>query len=81
MASSGSDKLTAGNLVVHAQALSPNTGQHMMLGYWNKPEATAETLKDSWLHTGDLCTVDEDGFITICDRMKDMIISGSQSYA
>jgi acyl-CoA synthetase (AMP-forming)/AMP-acid ligase II len=54
-------------------------GQHMMLGYWNKPEATAETLKDGWLHTGDLCTVDEDGFITICDRMKDMIISGGEN--
>ncbi|MFK8049790.1 MAG: long-chain fatty acid--CoA ligase [Halioglobus sp.] len=54
-------------------------GQHMMIGYWNKPEATAEALKDGWLHTGDLCTVDEDGFITICDRMKDMIISGGEN--
>lgn len=54
-------------------------GQHMMIGYWNKPEATAETLKDGWLHTGDLCTLDEDGFITICDRMKDMIISGGEN--
>lgn len=54
-------------------------GQHMMLGYWNKPEATAEALRDGWLHTGDLCTVDEDGFITICDRMKDMIISGGEN--
>jgi acyl-CoA synthetase (AMP-forming)/AMP-acid ligase II len=54
-------------------------GQHMMLGYWNKPEATAEALKDGWLHTGDLCTVDEDGFISICDRMKDMIISGGEN--
>ncbi len=54
-------------------------GQHMMLGYWNNPEATAEALRDGWLHTGDLCTVDEDGFITICDRMKDMIISGGEN--
>lgn len=54
-------------------------GQHMMVGYWNKPEATAEALRDGWLHTGDLCTVDEDGFITICDRMKDMIISGGEN--
>jgi acyl-CoA synthetase (AMP-forming)/AMP-acid ligase II len=54
-------------------------GQHMMVGYWNKPEATAEALQDGWLHTGDLCTVDEDGFITICDRMKDMIISGGEN--
>lgn len=54
-------------------------GKHMMLGYWNKPEATAETLKDGWLYTGDLCTVDADGFITICDRKKDMIISGGEN--
>lgn len=54
-------------------------GKHMMLGYWNKPEATAEALKDGWLYTGDLCTVDEDGFITICDRKKDMVISGGEN--
>ncbi|MEH6551244.1 MAG: long-chain-fatty-acid--CoA ligase [Pseudomonadales bacterium] len=54
-------------------------GRHMMLGYWNKPEATAETLIDGWLYTGDLCTVDEDGFITICDRKKDMVISGGEN--
>lgn len=54
-------------------------GRHMMLGYWNKPEATAETLKDGWLYTSDLCTVDVDGFITICDRKKDMIISGGEN--
>jgi O-succinylbenzoate-CoA ligase len=54
-------------------------GQHIMLGYWNKPEATAEALKDGWLYTGDLCTVDEDGFITICDRKKDMVISGGEN--
>ena len=54
-------------------------GKHMMLGYWNKPEATAEALKNGWLYTGDLCTVDEDGFITICDRKKDMIISGGEN--
>ncbi len=55
------------------------SGSHMMQGYWNNPEATAETLVDGWLHTGDLCTVDEDGFLTICDRMKDMIISGGEN--
>lgn len=54
-------------------------GRHMMLGYWNKPEATAEALKDGWLYTSDLCTVDADGFITICDRKKDMIISGGEN--
>jgi acyl-CoA synthetase (AMP-forming)/AMP-acid ligase II len=54
-------------------------GKHMMLGYWNNPEATSEALKDGWLHTGDLCTIDADGFITIRDRKKDMIISGGEN--
>jgi fatty-acyl-CoA synthase len=47
-----------------------------MIGYWNKPEATAATLVDGWLHTGDLAKVDEDGFIYIAGRKKDMIITG-----
>jgi O-succinylbenzoate-CoA ligase len=54
-------------------------GRHMMKEYWNNPEATASTLKDGWLHTGDICTWDAEGFITICDRMKDMIISGGEN--
>lgn len=54
-------------------------GRHMMKGYWNNPEATAETLRDGWLHTGDICTWDSEGFVTICDRMKDMIISGGEN--
>lgn len=47
-----------------------------MLGYWNNPEATAETLRGGWLHTGDIGCFDEDGFVTLKDRSKDMIISG-----
>lgn len=54
-------------------------GRHMMKGYWNNPEATAGALVDGWLHTGDVCTMDADGFITICDRLKDMIISGGEN--
>ena len=54
-------------------------GRHIMQEYWNNPEATAETLRDGWLHTGDVCTWDEEGFVTICDRMKDMIISGGEN--
>ncbi|TDG14109.1 long-chain-fatty-acid--CoA ligase [Seongchinamella unica] len=54
-------------------------GRHMMKEYWNNPRATAETLRDGWLHTGDICTWDEEGFITICDRKKDMIISGGEN--
>jgi long-chain acyl-CoA synthetase len=51
-------------------------GPQVMNGYWQKPEATAETLTDGWLHTGDIATMDEDGYFYIVDRKKDMIISG-----
>jgi long-chain acyl-CoA synthetase len=52
-----------------------------MKGYWKQPEATAEALRDGWLYTGDLATVDEDGYISIVDRKKDMIIvSGYNVY-
>jgi fatty-acyl-CoA synthase len=51
-------------------------GPIVMRGYWNKPEQTAEALADDWLHTGDVAREDEDGFFTIVDRKKDMIVSG-----
>jgi acyl-CoA synthetase (AMP-forming)/AMP-acid ligase II len=54
-------------------------GAHNMKCYWNNPEATAETIRDGWLHTGDIALMDEDGFITIHDRVKDMIISGGEN--
>jgi len=54
-------------------------GASAMHGYWNKPEQTAEILKDGWVHTGDGGTMDEDGFITIVDRVKDMIITGGEN--
>ena len=54
-------------------------GAHAMLGYWNKPEQTAETLRDGWVHTGDGARMDEDGFIYIVDRVKDMIITGGEN--
>jgi fatty-acyl-CoA synthase len=46
------------------------------VGYWNNPEATAQTLKDGWLYSGDLGVLDENGLLTFVDRMKDIIISG-----
>ncbi|MFP8875162.1 MAG: AMP-binding protein, partial [Myxococcota bacterium] len=54
-------------------------GPHIMLGYWNRPEATAETIVDGWLHSGDVATMDEEGFVTIVDRVKDMLISGGEN--
>jgi acyl-CoA synthetase (AMP-forming)/AMP-acid ligase II len=54
-------------------------GAHIMTGYWNRPDATAETIRDGWLHTGDLATVDKEGFVFIQDRKKDMIITGGEN--
>lgn len=54
-------------------------GPHIMRGYWNRPEATAETVVDGWLRTGDIATMDDDGFVTIMDRVKDMLISGGEN--
>jgi long-chain acyl-CoA synthetase len=51
-------------------------GTAVMLGYWNNAKANAETLKDGWLRTGDVGRLDEDGFLTLSDRSKDVIISG-----
>lgn len=51
-------------------------GHNVMKGYWGRPEATAETVKDGWLHTGDLARVDEEGYYSIVDRKKDLVIRG-----
>lgn len=60
-----------GEIVIRSEAL--------MIGYWNNPKATAETIRDGWLHTGDVGTVDEEGFIFVVDRLKDMIVSGGEN--
>jgi len=54
-------------------------GPNVMLGYWKNPEQTADALRDGWLHTGDMATMDEDGYIYIVDRKHDMIISGGEN--
>ena len=54
-------------------------GENLMRGYWNRPEATQEAIVDGWFHTGDVATVDEDGFFTIVDRKKDLILRGGMN--
>ena len=54
-------------------------GPQVMQEYWGQPDATAEALRDGWMHTGDVAYRDEEGFIYICDRVKDMIISGGEN--
>ena len=54
-------------------------GAPVIKGYINRPEATAETITDGWLHTGDVANIDEDGFIFIVDRVKDMVLRGGEN--
>ena len=52
-----------------------------MAGYWRQPEATANVISGDWFHTGDLATVDDENYILIVDRCKDMILSGGENIA
>lgn len=54
-------------------------GPGVMKGYWNQPELTAETLRGGWMHTGDAGYMDDDGFLYVVDRIKDMIITGGEN--
>jgi fatty-acyl-CoA synthase len=54
-------------------------GPNVMLGYWNRPDATAEVMDGEWFRSGDVAVVDDEGYVTIVDRMKDMIISGGEN--
>jgi long-chain acyl-CoA synthetase len=54
-------------------------GAVVMAGYWRNPDATAQTLRNGWLHTGDVGSFDDDGYLTLKDRSKDMIISGGSN--
>ena len=65
------DGTSAGEIVVQSDA--------NMLGYWRRPDLTAETIKDGWMWTGDVATWDEEGYVFIVDRAKDMIISGGEN--
>jgi len=65
------DSSTPGEIVVASEA--------NMLGYWEKPELSAQTLRDGWMYTGDVAVWDSEGYIFIVDRAKDMIISGGEN--
>jgi len=54
-------------------------GPQTMRGYWNDPDTTSRTLRSGWLHSGDVGVMDEEGFVTIIERLKDMIISGGEN--
>jgi long-chain acyl-CoA synthetase len=54
-------------------------GPQVMKGYWNRPDATAETIVDGWLRTGDIGRVDDEGFVYVEDRAKDMILRGGEN--
>jgi fatty-acyl-CoA synthase len=67
------DSSTIGEIVARSN--------HVMIGYWNRPAETAEALRGGWLRTGDLAVVDPDGYLTIVDRKKDVIVSGGENIA
>jgi acyl-CoA synthetase (AMP-forming)/AMP-acid ligase II len=54
-------------------------GGHVMLGYWNKPEETTAAIRDGWMHSGDGGYMDDDGFVFVVDRIKDMIVTGGEN--
>jgi long-chain acyl-CoA synthetase len=54
-------------------------GPHLIRGYWGKPEATAESIVDGWLRTGDLGRIDDEGFVYVQDRLKDIILRGGEN--
>ncbi len=67
------DGQQVGEVIVRGDVVAP--------GYWNDPEKTAASIRDDWFYTGDLATIDEEGYILIVDRAKDMILSGGENIA
>jgi fatty-acyl-CoA synthase len=74
----------------HGKEISPDgvevgevvvRGDVVMAGYWKQPEATASVIRDDWFHTSDLATIDEEGYVLIVDRAKDMILTGGENVA
>jgi len=69
------DRALPTNVIGEVQVRGPT----VMKGYWNQPEETALALRGGWMHTGDAGYLDEDGFLYLVDRLKDMIISGGEN--
>ncbi len=65
------DDRTVGEIIARGSTITP--------GYWNRPEETDKAFKNGWFHTGDLATIDADGWVNIVDRKKDMILSGGEN--
>jgi acyl-CoA synthetase (AMP-forming)/AMP-acid ligase II len=65
------DNQEVGEIIVKGPIVTP--------GYWNRPQATAEALKNGWLYTGDLAVIDKEGYVNIVDRAKDMIVTGGEN--
>jgi len=65
------DGKEVGEIVVKGDSVTP--------GYWHLPEETRNTIRDGWLYTGDLAVVDEEGYVNIVDRKKDMIVTGGEN--
>src|SRR5262249_50224485 len=65
------DDREVGEIIVRGPTVTP--------GYWRKPEVTAETIRNGWVHTGDLAVVDAEGYVNIVDRKTDMIITGGEN--
>ena len=65
------DEKEVGEIIVRGDTVTP--------GYWQMPEETARAIKDGWLYTGDMAVMDEEGYVTIVDRRKDMIVTGGEN--